>query len=105
MLSVLESGWRGRQLSFGTGQGRFLIHWLEFVLAATASIAVGLFLGLLVMRRIRTSTRFRIGAVSTAALFSFVTYQDPGERAAVEESESETKRKKEKESGDPPATD
>ena len=82
-----------------------LIHWLEFGLAAMASIAVGLFLGLLVMRRVRTSTRFRIGAVLTAALFSFVTYQDPGERAAVEESELETKRKKEKESGDPPDTD
>jgi hypothetical protein len=49
--------------------------------------------------------KVQIGAVLAAALFSFVTYQDPGERAAVEESESETKRNKEKESGDPPDID
>ena len=81
-----------------------MIHWLVIALSVAVGIPLGLFLGLLVMRRVRTSTTFRIGAVLTAALFSFVTYQDPGERAAVEESESETKRKKEKESGDPPDT-
>ncbi|HEX4533754.1 MAG TPA: hypothetical protein VH000_05950 [Rhizomicrobium sp.] len=65
-------------------------------------MAVGLFVAIPVMRRIRNSKRFRIGAAVVAAIFSFATYQDPRERALVEESESETKRKKEKESGDPP---
>jgi hypothetical protein len=88
----------------GIGAGYVLIHWLGIALSVAVGIPMGLFLGLLVMRRVRTSTTFRIGAVLTAALFSFVTYQDSGERAAVEESESETKRKKEKESGDPPHT-
>jgi hypothetical protein len=80
------------------------MHWLEWPLSAVAGMAAGLFVALPVMRHVRKSKRFRIGASVVAALFSFATYRDPSERAAVEESEAETKRKKEKESGDPPNT-
>ena len=41
-------------------------------------------------------------AVLAAALFSFVTYQDPADRAPLEASESESRRKKDKGSGAPP---
>ena len=80
-----------------------MLHWIQsLVLVAVVGIPAGLMLGFLAMRRIRTSRRFRMGAVIAAGLFSFMTYRDPGERAAVEETESETKRTKEKKSGDPP---
>ena len=46
-----------------------------------------------------------VGAALTAALFSFATYQDPRERACIEETESETRRKKEKGTGAPPDMD
>ena len=75
------------------------------MLPAAVGIPVGLFLGVQVMRRIRTSRRFKIGAVVAAGLFSFMVYQDPAERAAVEETETETNRTKEKKAGDPPDTD
>jgi hypothetical protein len=78
------------------------MHWLAFALAPVGAIPVGLILGLAVMRRIRQSKWFRIGALLAASLFSFVTYRDPGERARVEETESETRRKREEGIGDPP---
>jgi hypothetical protein len=80
-----------------------MLHWIQsLVLVAVVGIPSGLMLGFLVMRRIRMSRRFRIGAVIAAGLFSFMTYRDPGERAAVDETESETSRTKEEKSGDPP---
>jgi hypothetical protein len=75
-----------------------MLHWiLSLIFVAVVGIPAGLMLGFLMMRRIRTSRRFRMGAMIAAGLFSFMTYRDPGERAAVEETESETKRTKEKE--------
>jgi hypothetical protein len=75
-----------------------MLHWIQsLILVAVVGIPSGLMLGFLVMRRIRMSRRFRMGAMIAAGLFSFMTYRDPGERAAVEETESETKRTKEKE--------
>ena len=85
----------------GTRGRLALIQTLEWSLGAAAAIAFSLYLGLSVMGRVRRSKRFRIGAAMTAALFSFVTYRDPAERAPVEESEAETRRKKEKGAGDP----
>jgi hypothetical protein len=82
-----------------------VLHSFEIPLAAALGIALGLYLGIPVMRRIRTSKRFRIGAAITAGLFSFMTYQDPRGRRIVEESESETRRKKDKHAGDPPDPD
>jgi hypothetical protein len=80
-----------------------MLHWIQsLILVAVVGIPSGLMLGFLVMRRIRTSRRFRMGAVIAAGLFSFMTYRDPGERAAVDETESETHRTKEEKSGDPP---
>jgi hypothetical protein len=86
-----------------------MAHTLAAALAAALSVLIaiplGLLLGLTMMRRIRQSRRFRVGAALTAALFSFATYQDPRERACVEETECETRRKKEKGFGDPPDPD
>ncbi len=82
-----------------------MTHWLALALSLFVALPVGLYFGLTVMRRVRQSRRFRIGAALTAALFSFATYQDPRERACVEETECETRRKKEKGHGDPPDPD
>jgi hypothetical protein len=82
-----------------------MTHGIARALSFLTAIPPGLFLGLLVMRRVRQSKRFRIGAALTAAMFSFVTYRDPRERVCVEETECETRRKKEKGLGDPPDPD
>jgi len=95
---------RRRAPTFRIGERR-MTHWLAAALSLLVAIPAGLFLGLTVMRRVRQSRRFRIGAALTAALFSFATYQDPRDRACVEETECETRRKKEKGLGDPPDPD
>jgi hypothetical protein len=54
------------------------------------------------MRRMRASKRLRMGAaLASGLLFSFVFYEGKN-RALIEESEDETKRKKDDQSGDPP---
>lgn len=86
------------------GHRAMLTHWILFLVSVAVGVPVGLFLGVITTRRIRTSRRFRTGALIAAGLFSFMTYRDPGERAAVEETESETNRTDEEEAGDPPDT-
>lgn len=79
-----------------------LLQMVGYAVMAVLGVMAGLSAGLWVMRRIRLSNRVRTGAVLAAALFSFVTYQDPADRAPLEASESESRRKKDKGSGAPP---
>jgi len=72
---------------------------------ALAGVAVALPLALYTMKRVRVSKRFRTGAAFAAALLSAFAWYEARDRGAIEESEHETKRKKDDQSGDPPDPD
>jgi hypothetical protein len=80
------------------------MHWLQAALWSAAGIAIGLALALPTMRHLRWSKRLRTAAAFAAALLSSFAYFDTRDRAAIEETEGETKRKKDDQSGDPPKT-
>ena len=79
------------------------MHWIQIAVWSAAGIVVGLCLAIPVMQRIRGSKRLRTGAAFAAALLSSFVFFDPRDRAAILESEAETKRKKDDRSGDPPS--
>lgn len=72
---------------------------------ALAGIILAFPVALFVMGRMRASKRFRTAATFAAVLLSSFGFYAPPDRGAIEETESETKRKKDDQSGDPPTPD
>jgi hypothetical protein len=79
-----------------------MTHGVLSALCALAGIILALPVALFTMGRIRASKRFRTGATFAAALLSSFAFYDARDRGCIEESEGETKRKKDDQSGDPP---
>jgi heme/copper-type cytochrome/quinol oxidase subunit 3 len=75
-----------------------IFFWL---IAALATAALGVALGLAVMRSMRRSKR-GAGLVVASALFLSFGFLGGRQQEWVEESRDETKRKKDDRSGDPP---
>jgi hypothetical protein len=78
------------------------MHVLQSILWTAAGIALGLALSLVTMQRLRASKRLRTGAAFVAVLLSSFAFHNPRDIGALEESEDETRRKKDNQSGDPP---
>ncbi len=77
-------------------------HWVQAGLWAAAGLALAAPFSIYAMRQIRASKRLRTGAAFAAALLSSFAFYEARDRGAVEETEGETKRKKDDQSGDPP---
>ena len=78
------------------------MHWVVPSLWAVAGVLAGMVLGVVATKHLRASKRLRTGAAFAAALLSSFVWYDTRDRAAIEETENETKRKKDDQSGDPP---
>lgn len=82
-----------------------MIHGVLSPLWAIAGIVLALPVALFVMGHLRASKRLRTGAAFAVALLSSFAFYSPPDRGAIEETENETKRKKDDQSGDPPTPD
>lgn len=86
------------------GGEKTVSHWVQSGLWAAAGFVLAVPLSIYAMRHIRASRRLRTGAALAAVLLSSFAFYEARDRGAIEETESETKRKKDGQSGDPPTS-